>query len=152
LDSTGRTEKEICDFLEPLDLPDMKFIIVPVNNSVSHYHMGGTHWSTMVYSKECGKIFYLDSLGDYNKSHAVKVQRKIGIHLQAFKDAPIESVPCPQQTNSYDCGMYAICYAEEICKGLKEKRKDFYNVDFTAEHATGTRERIRRLIFSLVEK
>ena len=36
----------------------------------------------MIYSKEYEKIFYLDSLGDYNKSHAVKVQRKIGIHLQ----------------------------------------------------------------------
>ena len=48
--------------------------------------------------------------------------------------------------------MYAICFAEEICKGLMEKRTDFYRVDFTAEHATGTRERIKQLIFSLVER
>ena len=40
----GRSKEEICDFLEPLDLPDKKYIIVPINNSVSHYHMGGTHW------------------------------------------------------------------------------------------------------------
>ena len=42
--SIGRSAEEISDFLKPLDLPDMKYVIVPVNDHSSLDGAGGTHW------------------------------------------------------------------------------------------------------------
>ena len=36
----------------------------------------------MAYSKDVKKVYYLDSLDDYNREHANVLQRRIGIHLK----------------------------------------------------------------------
>ena len=41
---TGRSNEEISEFLKPLDLSNKKYIIVPVNDSLSDSSIGGTHW------------------------------------------------------------------------------------------------------------
>ena len=41
---TGRSNEEISEFLKPLDLSKKKYIIVPVNDSMSGDSIGGTHW------------------------------------------------------------------------------------------------------------
>ena len=50
-----------------------------------------------------------------------------------------------------DCGLYAICFAEEVCNGLLENQKDFYKVDFDADHAFWTRKRIKDTILRLAK-
>ena len=45
-----------------------------------------------------------------------------------------------------DCGLFAICLAEEVCKGLLENRENFYDVKFTGDHAFNTRGRIKMII------
>ena len=52
----------------------------------------------------------------------------------------------------WDCGLYALCFAEEVCNGLLKKRGDFYNVSFDAGHAASTRERIKETIHRLAQK
>ena len=41
---TGCSNEEISELLKPLDLSNKKYIIVPVNDSVSAISIGGTHW------------------------------------------------------------------------------------------------------------
>ena len=52
----------------------------------------------------------------------------------------------------WDCGLYALCFAEEVCNGLLKKREDFYNVSFDAGHAASARERIKETIHRLAQK
>ena len=51
-----------------------------------------------------------------------------------------------------DCGLYALCFAEEVCNGLLKKREDFYNVNFNAAHAANTRKRIKETIHRLAQR
>ena len=41
---TGSSNEEISELLKPLDLSNKKYVIVPVNDSVSAISIGGTHW------------------------------------------------------------------------------------------------------------
>ena len=46
----------------------------------------------MAYSKDLKEVFYLDSFGSYNKSHAIQVQNKIGMHLKGELDKQMNSI------------------------------------------------------------
>ncbi|XP_065066692.1 sentrin-specific protease 8-like isoform X2 [Rhopilema esculentum] len=145
----GNDKKEIDDILESLDLQNKKFIIVPVNDGMSTDSISGTHWTILVYSKSHRKIVHLDSFGTYNSKHARNVKGKIGLHLEAFQRLEIIYASCPQQTNYDDCGLFAICVAEEICKNIRNGKSDFFSVSFSPEHAADTRVRLKQIILSL---
>eukprot|EP00112_Aurelia_sp_Birch-Aquarium-sp1_P009493 Seg2080.4 transcript_id=Seg2080.4/GoldUCD/mRNA.D3Y31 product="Sentrin-specific protease 8" protein_id=Seg2080.4/GoldUCD/D3Y31 len=145
----GNNKEELEIFLEPLKLAEKRFIIVPVNDSTSVDSPGGSHWSTLVFSKEHGKLVHLDSFGGYNSKHAIALQMKIGSHLKPFKETSMIKVNCPQQQNYSDCGIYAICFAEEVCTLISNNNCDIFDVKFDESHISRTRERLKNIILLL---
>ena len=48
-----------------------------------------------------------------------------------------------------DCGVYAICFAEEVCTLILNNKCDIFNVSFDESHISQTRERLRNTILEL---
>jgi len=115
--------KEVNAFiLDPLNFKDKNFIILPLNNN-SEDSAGGSHWSLLVYSKPDTFFFHFDSLAGSN-SHACKELVNILMgSLNISKDShKVEQVDCLQQNNSYDCGIYALCHADLVCKTIMKSK------------------------------
>jgi sentrin-specific protease 8 len=97
-----------------LDLMKKNCVILPINDSSSssyEFHESGTHWSLLVYNRAEDKYFHLDSLKGCNRKHATIVASKLNLS----KASPIE-LPCLQQSNSWDCGIFVCCHAELIAQ------------------------------------
>ncbi|KAL3763894.1 hypothetical protein ACHAWU_003360 [Discostella pseudostelligera] len=101
---------------------------------------GGNHWSMLlweIYARFNSKghhvqlvsnFFHFDSSVGYNKDAAWRVGKKLGKVLMRFeddgrydmwmKDDPevlyIEECAVPQQNNGYDCGLFALGFAEAL--------------------------------------
>ncbi|XP_020624210.1 sentrin-specific protease 8-like [Orbicella faveolata] len=56
---------------------------------------------------------------------------------------------CPQQTNSYDCGVYVICVAEELCKNFLASKETSLSDTVTAENIQQKRRALKKLILDL---
>ena len=93
-----------------LDLMKKNCVILPINDSSSssyEFHESGTHWSLLVYNRAEDKYFHLDSLKGSNRKHATIVASKLNLSKASLID-----LPCLQQSNSWDCGIFVCCHAE----------------------------------------
>ncbi|BFZ08269.1 hypothetical protein BsWGS_11308 [Bradybaena similaris] len=107
--------------LKPLHLPSKQYVFVPVNDNPDTEHVGGTHWSLLVYVRSKQEFQHFDAYSGSNQS----VARKLVDRLQPFVQAPRSKLKfiemeCPQQDNSYDCGMYVIVMTEHLIKEFCE--------------------------------
>uniref|UniRef100_A0A7S2U1H3 Ubiquitin-like protease family profile domain-containing protein n=1 Tax=Lotharella oceanica TaxID=641309 RepID=A0A7S2U1H3_9EUKA len=131
---------------------EKKLIFFPVNdggNTSMQFTTSsqGSHWALLVYDSEQRKFFYYDSSGSSNRIPALRLARQLNAVLpcgapQKNEDsnqtatssearvmvvkssAPIvvES-KCPQQTNGYDCGLYAIAVARALAEAQLKSMK-----------------------------
>uniref|UniRef100_A0A6V7IS39 Ubiquitin-like protease family profile domain-containing protein n=1 Tax=Bracon brevicornis TaxID=1563983 RepID=A0A6V7IS39_9HYME len=125
---------------------DTDFIFFPLNNSEERMDMGGSHWSLLIYSKTEFACFHFDSSCNANAEIAAKFSMKIFAFLGVAR-AYVRSVHCPQQVNSYDCGIYVLTFAEIILSNLKTVKKiEGCNLDAAERRASTKRRDIRELI------
>nr|ACO10407.1 Sentrin-specific protease 8 [Caligus rogercresseyi] len=134
---TGSPE-EVALFLEPLQSSRKEVIFLPVNNAEDPSRPGGTHWSSLIYSKQAGgAFFHLDSLGKANEGHARRTAERIHEFLKEKRREgegtrilnPLSSssssmsppnkhpfsftnVPVLKQSNGHDCGTHVLCHAQ----------------------------------------
>ncbi|KAL5581176.1 hypothetical protein UlMin_013618 [Ulmus minor] len=111
------------DFVEPLNLPDKRLVLFPVNdnNDVS-VAAGGSHWSLLVYERKTNLFVHHDSNGGMNKWQARKLYNAVSY---AATDAKyIDFTDSPQQVNGYDCGLYVTAIARVICLWYNEHKND----------------------------
>ncbi|XP_059144786.1 sentrin-specific protease 8-like [Physella acuta] len=115
------TVEDLAVLLEPLHLPSKQYVFVAINDNADPSQVGGTHWSLMVYVKSKQEFQHFDALKGSNQA----IARKFVDKLQPFVQAPrgklkFIEMDCPQQTNSFDCGMYLIAMTEHLIKEFCE--------------------------------
>ncbi|XP_039291802.1 uncharacterized protein LOC120353148 [Nilaparvata lugens] len=76
----------------------------------------GSHWSVVVYDSLHCKFYILDSMNKCNERFSMSLIRRVSSILTYKK---IITLPCPQQTNNYDCGVFAMYFLEEVFKYRK---------------------------------
>ncbi|KAH9518937.1 SUMO1 sentrin specific peptidase 8 [Bulinus truncatus] len=113
--------EDLAVLLEPLHLPSKQYVFVPINDNPDPTKVGGSHWSLMVYVRSKQEFQHYDALRGSNQSVAKKFVDK----LQPFVQAPrgklkFIDMDCPQQRNSFDCGVYVIAMTEHLIKEFCE--------------------------------
>jgi len=90
----------------------------------------GTHWSLLVaWSRAqcskttdgCFRFAYYDTLsgGMFNNAHLAQA-RNLACRLAGYQ-VQVSARPCPQQTNTWDCGVYVLLFSELVLQAfLKE--------------------------------
>lgn len=141
-------------FLDPLKAKEKKFLFFPVNDCETKDAAGGSHWSLLVFSRPERTFFHFDSSNGFNKD----VSRDFANDLQGYvlgsdKDVKVVNVPCPQQKNGYDCGLFVLCFVdvilEWICESSKVEGGDYQEV---GERASKKRGELLELVTSMKGK
>eukprot|EP00658_Telonema_sp_P-2_P063443 TRINITY_DN5216_c0_g1_i2.p1 TRINITY_DN5216_c0_g1~~TRINITY_DN5216_c0_g1_i2.p1 ORF type:complete len:219 (+),score=38.67 TRINITY_DN5216_c0_g1_i2:242-898(+) len=102
------------EILGPLGLTGYEVVLVPVNDNpdVDQAH-GGSHWSAVVYHRASRRFHVLDSAAgrgvtDASMRAIAAVAPAVGV--EDFRERVVMR-QIPQQTNSYDCGIYVAAIA-----------------------------------------
>lgn len=107
------------------ELAAAALVLIPVNNNTDADEAGGgSHWSLLVYRRRTGpdssgpsRFEHYDSCGNANGAFAKDVALKLIPLLQPADRGPtlkLVGMTIPQQTNGFDCGVHALCIAEEL--------------------------------------
>jgi hypothetical protein len=126
---------DIRDLHRGLKLSSRSHLFIPCNDQ-SSFTSSSTHWSLLLIDLIDRQVYSLDSMSPSN-SHTMGVIAKIICQdllswsslpslqpLMLFPFLHRDTVPstisvqCPQQTNSYDCGIYVLLYALHIAQLL----------------------------------
>ncbi|CAL4129079.1 unnamed protein product, partial [Meganyctiphanes norvegica] len=117
-------ECEISDVkqnIEPLIPEQTRYVLMAVNNNREFTPSGGTHWSLLMYKIEENVWYHYDSAEQLNYDEAQKLAKRI--HDSRFTSGMPKFITAQstQQNNGYECGAYAMAYAEEIAEILSRK-------------------------------
>lgn len=104
-------------FLIPLSSSTRSFIIFAVNDHTAADKAGGSHWSLCVYSRVDNLFFHFDSSSTSNFSACSRLVKILRACL-GCKTAEIFNVPCLQQNNCYDCGVFVLCHTDLVCRTI----------------------------------
>ncbi|KAJ7331229.1 hypothetical protein OS493_020011 [Desmophyllum pertusum] len=143
---------EIGIFLEPLNLPSQKLIFFAVNDNDSKLSAGGSHWSLLMYNRQTNCFHHYDSFSCCNTSAARSLARNVEPFLTAKQSPSFVEDRCPQQQNSYDCGVYVICVTEELCKNFLGNTETSLIDKISAEDIRRKRKTLKELILDLGQK
>lgn len=121
----ARTDPD--DVFDNADLPHKEWIFLPIHNAPPSGVGGGDHWSLLVFSNEQKASYYLDSMCSprinlEKPSNSLQIAMDLNSALNKSLGTSKELVilPCAQQTNSIDCGVYVILFVQWICAQLFE--------------------------------
>lgn len=120
--------KSATHHLSCLEVQTKTFIVLPVNNNCQEKE--GTHWSLLLYDKIHEVFWHFDSLEGTNREHAVQLANNLKLFLGVNGEVEFFEVECPQQSNGYDCGCFALYFAHniinKITRSLKWSRRWFF--------------------------
>ncbi|CAG2248169.1 unnamed protein product [Mytilus edulis] len=86
---------------------------------VQIHHTGKSHWITSLQTKKDSAVYVLDSLStEFRLTPSTEIQLS-AIYSHGKKNLLVKLPDVQQQTNGYDCGVYAIANLVEYCH--KEK-------------------------------
>lgn len=93
-------------------LPDFDLVLFPVCHDL--------HFWLLVVDVRSGKLCSLNSMGTLGQTGYIDLLRELlDYHYAEVGRAPVnwitERVTVPQQNNNYDCGVFAMAYANSIC-------------------------------------
>ncbi|PRP89434.1 hypothetical protein PROFUN_01297 [Planoprotostelium fungivorum] len=116
--TTFMSGSEISEVLSALDLTSKSLVFLPINNNRDVNKMGGSHWSLLVFNHHDRAFHHYDSSSGMNSSAAQNVAAKLS-SLLPVASAKVEEEVSPQQSNSYDCGVYVLALSELLaeCNG-----------------------------------
>lgn len=135
--------------IEPLDLTKKELAFFAVSDHMSE-DAGGTHWSLLVLSVTNKICYHYDSLSDQNRESAKQI---FVILNKIFKGSlKFEESSCPKQTNSHDCGVYVICFAEHLCHHFCHSKALSLSDVIVPATVSKKREELKSLILNLAKQ
>ena len=95
------------------DTQGKKLIVAPINNSPDGSADSGTHWTLLLGVREASANIiwmHLNSATPRGGGGANYARAKKAAEMLTGRKAMVEKVPCSQQTNGYDCGVYVLMF------------------------------------------
>lgn len=113
------------DVVEPLSLQQKELVFMPLSdNTDPSVAEGGSHWALLLLDRWSRRCFLLDSLPTTTARMADssalgrKMAAAVGCGMDACGD--VVPVPCPQQANAFDCGIYVIGFIHAVASEFLE--------------------------------
>lgn len=115
----GITDAQLAHIFQPLHLDVADVVYLPVNNNDQPSRAyGGSHWSLLQFRRATNSFHHYDSFAGYNDDVARRIAAAFTVALAptaaAAPPAFVVESAAPQQTNSFDCGIFVICIAEAL--------------------------------------
>jgi sentrin-specific protease 8 len=140
---------EVAMFLAPLELPSKDLVLITVNDNDTVDQSGGVHWSLLSFIRKHNAFYHYDSMSKHNTLQAQRIASNLNLLLSSTETPSFNDIDCPQQSNSYDCGMYTICYTRYVLQcHLAGETKSLYET-ITPEVVALKRKELKELITSL---
>lgn len=95
-----------------------RLALFPINDKQVTGRPGGAHWSLLAVDRDAGRFLHFDSAGGANDGVARNLAGRLSPHVGCAM--PVARAQCPQQTNSFDCGVYAVTFARELARSWAE--------------------------------
>jgi sentrin-specific protease 8 len=108
------TEVEMLPLLLPPNLLTSRLLVLPLNNNQGT-QSGGSHWSLMVVDAATQTFYHYDSIRGCNDRAATHLFSKMK-RVRSTPHAILLHAPTPQQTNSYDCGVFVCSITDWLCR------------------------------------
>ncbi|KDO30967.1 hypothetical protein SPRG_04155 [Saprolegnia parasitica CBS 223.65] len=109
-------QEDLADLANGLDLHAKALLLLPVNDR-SSFASQGSHWALLVYRRATNAFEFYDSSSNHNLNSAHELARVLLLALgRDPATANIQAMACAQQTNGFDCGLYACLTAEWISR------------------------------------
>lgn len=92
-----------------------RWVFFPVNNSSDRWEVsGGSHWSLLCWNEaDGGAWFHVDSLRQQN----LRIAETLASRMKPFLPGlGVHRVDSPQQSNGFDCGVFALLAMERIAQ------------------------------------
>lgn len=136
-------------FLDPIEATNYNFIFFPLNDCDSN-KAGGSHWSLLIYSHLEKMCYHFDSSSNINGSSAKKLARKVTKYFLEKSEKRYIEMNCPQQNNSYDCGLYVLCLADVLSRyAITNSKVSDCDCSIVAEMVPKKRTDLVKLIYDL---
>lgn len=105
-------------FIKDLDLLMKSYVFIPISDRIS-LTSPSTHWSLLVLHVPSLSFLHFDSIANKNKE-AANITMKNLCSAFEYSNIPYEvpQAKTPQQSNSYDCGVYTVLMAETLAVEL----------------------------------
>lgn len=143
-----RDRQEMDIFLQPLQVSKKQFALFPVNDSESRSHAGGSHWSLLFLDVKKQTFHHYDSHSQANHRTSQLLATQMADYLKLENSKFVEE-DTPQQTNSYDCGVYVIIITELLCKEYSSSRNASCISDITPSDIMAKRTELKELVYKL---
>lgn len=136
-------------FLDPIEATNYNFIFFPLNDC-DRNEAGGSHWSLLIYSHLEKMCYHFDSSSSINGSSAKKLARKVTKYFLEKSEKRYIEMNCPQQDNSYDCGLYVLCLADVLSRhAITNSKISDCDCSIVAEMVPKKRTDLLKLIYDL---
>jgi sentrin-specific protease 8 len=124
--------EDIQDLVVKTGMNIANLIVIPINDNLDVEDPdGGSHWALLLARRaEDGLVFeYVDSMDSQGTENVAKeVSRRVWSAMK-LQNKTFKTVQCQKQTNSFDCGVYVLAYAEEAVKAEVDKRAPKFTCD-----------------------
>jgi sentrin-specific protease 8 len=112
----GVAGADLAAILHQLHLDTADVVYLPVNNNDQPDRAyGGSHWSLLQFRRATNSIHHYDSYGGHNEAVARRIAAAFSVALGAQQQpAFVVESAAPQQSNSFDCGIFVICVTEAL--------------------------------------
>lgn len=150
-------ESDVAAYVDSLDLPSRHLVLLPVNDNENPAQAnGGFHWSLLVIDhrvQDHTVFIHYDSLGYTNLPASRQLYKRL--HPQ-FPGQPVfVQADTPRQQNGFDCALYVIAIAREICKwwmSHAEGGGDNWSAAIASQLNAQTVDVLRRQLIEIIER